>query len=39
MPSGGIIGLETATMCSALDAHVDVVERLSELLFSVDPVL
>lgn len=36
---GGIIDLETATMCSALGAHVDVVERLPELLFGVDPVL
>jgi dihydrolipoamide dehydrogenase len=34
---GGIIGLEMATVYSALGARVDVVERLSDLLAGVDP--
>ncbi|WP_342709867.1 dihydrolipoyl dehydrogenase [Bradyrhizobium sp. B124] len=34
---GGIIGLEMATVYSALGARVDVVERLPELLSGVDP--
>jgi dihydrolipoamide dehydrogenase len=34
---GGIIGLEMATVYSALGARVDVVERLPDLLAGVDP--
>ncbi|QOZ36514.1 dihydrolipoyl dehydrogenase [Bradyrhizobium sp. CCBAU 53421] len=34
---GGIIGLEMATVYSALGARVDIVERLPELLPGVDP--
>ncbi|QQO23688.1 dihydrolipoyl dehydrogenase [Bradyrhizobium diazoefficiens] len=34
---GGIIGLEMATIYSALGARVDIVERLPELLAGVDP--